>query len=62
MTRKAPRLVAYSGTSKLETRLDQTFTRGYAVGLQELVRSVMTQLPQNEAIEDARQGASTPAV
>ncbi|MDB6011522.1 MAG: MloB [Gammaproteobacteria bacterium] len=51
VTRKAPRLVVYSGISKLETRLDQVFTRGYAVGFQELVRSVMTQLPQNEAIE-----------
>jgi ATP-dependent DNA helicase RecG len=53
VTRKAPRLVVYSGISKLETRLDQTFTRGYAVGFQELVRSAMTQLPQNEAIEGA---------
>jgi ATP-dependent DNA helicase RecG len=53
VTRKAPRLVVYSGISKLETRLDQTFTRGYAVGFQELIRSVMTQLPQNEAIEGA---------
>ena len=53
VTRKAPRLVVYSGISKLETRLDQMFTRGYAVGFQELIRSVMTQLPQNETIEGA---------
>ena len=51
VTRKAPRVVVYSGISKLETRLDQTFTRGYAVGFRELVRFVMSQLPQNEAIE-----------
>jgi ATP-dependent DNA helicase RecG len=51
VSRKAPRLVVYSGISKLDTRLDQTFTRGYAVGFQELVRSAMTQLPQNESLE-----------
>lgn len=53
IARKAPRVVVYSGTSKLETRLDQTGTRGYAVGFQGLVRFVMGQLPQNEVIEDA---------
>jgi len=51
--RKAPRVVVYSGTSKLETRLDQTGSRGYAVGFQGLVHFVMAQLPQNEVIEDA---------
>jgi ATP-dependent DNA helicase RecG len=53
VSRKAPRVVVYSGASKLETKLDQTGTRGYAVGFQGLVRFVMTQLPQNEVIEDA---------
>lgn len=53
ISRKAPRVVVYPGTSKLETRLDQTGTRGYAVGFQSLVRFVMAQLPQNEVIEDA---------
>lgn len=53
LARKAPRVVVYSGTSKVETRLDQTGTRGYAVGFQGLVRFVMAQLPQNEVIEDA---------
>lgn len=46
-------MVVYSGASKLETKLDQVGTRGYAVGFQGLVRFVMTQLPQNEVIEDA---------
>jgi ATP-dependent DNA helicase RecG len=32
--RKAPRVVVYTGTSKLETRLDRTGTKGYAVGFQ----------------------------
>ena len=53
VSRKAPRVVVYSGTSKLETRLDQTGSRGYAAGFQGLVHFVMAQLPQNEVIEDA---------
>ncbi len=53
LARKAPRVVVYSGTNKLETRLDQTGNKGYAVGFQGLVQFVMNQLPQNEVIEDA---------
>lgn len=53
VARKAPRVAVYEGTSKLQTRLDQTGIRGYAVGFQGLVRFVMEQLPQNEIIEGA---------
>lgn len=53
ISRKAPRVVVYSGTSKLDTKLDQPGTKGYAVGFQGLVRFVMSQLPQNEVIQDA---------
>jgi ATP-dependent DNA helicase RecG len=53
LARKAPRVVVYTGVSKLETKLDQVGARGYAAGFQGLVRFVMTQLPQNEVIEDA---------
>lgn len=53
LERKAPRVVAYTGTSKLETRLDRIGEKGYAVGFKGLVRFVMTQLPQNEVIQDA---------
>jgi predicted HTH transcriptional regulator len=53
VSRKAPRVVVYAGESKLDTRLDQTGGRGYAVGFQDLVHFVMSQLPQNEVIEDA---------
>jgi predicted HTH transcriptional regulator len=53
LTRKAPRVVVYTGTSKLETRLDRVGTRGYAVGFQRLVNFVKEQLPQNEVIEGA---------
>ncbi len=53
LVRKAPRVVVYTGTNKLETRLDQVGTKGYAVGFQGLVRFIMSQLPQNEVIKDA---------
>lgn len=53
LSRKAPRVVVYTGTSKLDTKLDQPGTKGYAVGFRELVHFVMSQLPQNEIIENA---------
>jgi ATP-dependent DNA helicase RecG len=53
LARKAARVVVYTGTSKLETKLDQTGLKGYAVGFQGLIRFIMAQLPQNEVIQDA---------
>jgi predicted HTH transcriptional regulator len=53
IARKAPRVVVYLGNSKLETKLDQLGTKGYAVGFQGLIRFVMGQLPQNEVVENA---------
>jgi ATP-dependent DNA helicase RecG len=53
VVRKAPRVVVYSGTSKLETKQDAPGTKGYAVGFQGLVQFIMTQLPQNEVIKEA---------
>lgn len=53
IARKAARVVVYVGGSKLQTKLDRTGTRGYAVGFQAMVKFVMEQLPQNEVIEDA---------
>jgi len=53
VSRKAPRVVVYSGESKMETSSDITGSKGYAVGFQGLVQYVMSQLPQNEIIEDA---------
>lgn len=53
LSRKAARVVVYSGTSKLETRLDQVGGKGYAVGFRGLIRFIMSQLPQNEVVEDA---------
>lgn len=51
--RKAPRIIVYTDTSKLETKLDRVGSRGYASGFQGLVRFIMGQLPQNEVIENA---------
>ncbi|MEO6060479.1 MAG: ATP-binding protein [Thermoflexales bacterium] len=53
VARKAPRVVVYAASSKLDTKLDQLGVKGYAVGFQGLVRFTMTQLPQNEVIQDA---------
>ena len=53
VARKAPRVVVYNGTSKVNTKLDQIGVKGYAAGFQSLVRFVMGQLPQNEVIKDA---------
>lgn len=50
---KAPRVVVYEGKGKLVTKLDQTFTRGYAVGFEELTKFVNAQVPTNEVIKDA---------
>jgi len=51
--RKAARVVVYSGESKMDTSSDITGEKGYAVGFKGLVQYVMSQLPQNEIIEDA---------
>jgi ATP-dependent DNA helicase RecG len=53
LARRAPRVVVYNGTSKLDTRIDQMGNRGYAVGFGGLHEFVMGQLPQNEIIENA---------
>lgn len=53
ISRKVPRVTVYNGISKLDTKLDQIGSLGYAVGFQGLVNFVMSQLPQNEVIQDA---------
>jgi len=53
LQRKAARIIVYSGTSKLETKLDQVWARGYAAGFRGMLRFIMGQLPQNEVIQDA---------
>jgi ATP-dependent DNA helicase RecG len=53
LSRKAARVIIYSGSSKLETARDVTGTKGYAVGFQELVGFIVKRLPENEVIENA---------
>lgn len=53
VSRKAPRVVVYNGISKIDTKLDQPGSKGYAVGFQGLISFIMSQLPQNEVIKDA---------
>ena len=47
------RVIVYRSNSKLDTRNDETSTRGIAAGFEGLVQYVMGQLPQNEVIEHA---------
>jgi ATP-dependent DNA helicase RecG len=59
LSRKAARVIVYSGKSKLSTKLDQPGSKGYAVGFQGLVDFVMSQIPQNEVIKSAIRAEST---
>jgi ATP-dependent DNA helicase RecG len=53
LARKAPRVVIYEGTNKLQTREDKPGSRGYAVGFEGLVEFVHSAAPQNHFIEQA---------
>ncbi len=48
---KAPRVIIYKGTDKLETHSDLIDMRGYAVGFSSLVETVHSAAPQNHFIE-----------
>ena len=53
LERKKSRIIVYNGASKLDTKLERTAYRGYAVGFKGLLRFVGEQLPQNEIVENA---------
>lgn len=53
LRRKAPRVVVYDGPGKLKTKLDQTVSKGYAVGFEALVDFISAQVPRNEIIVKA---------
>jgi ATP-dependent DNA helicase RecG len=53
VSRRAARVIVYEGESKLKTKSDIIGDKGYAVGFVGLVNYVMSQLPQNEVIEEA---------
>jgi predicted HTH transcriptional regulator len=53
LARRAPRVVVYKGTTKLETRLDKVERSGYAAGFRLLVSFVMAQMPRREVVVHA---------
>jgi len=53
LVRKAPRVIVYEGTSKMNTRLDKPGIKGYAVGFEGLIEFINGQIPTNEVIETA---------
>src|SRR4051794_23248446 len=53
LKRKAPRVVAYSGTTKVSDPIENTIGgKGYAVGFKGLMRFVMDRVPGREVIRD----------
>jgi predicted HTH transcriptional regulator len=52
LARKAARVVHYEGTSRINTKKEQTGQRGYAAGFQGLVGYIADQLPNSEVIHD----------
>jgi len=53
ISRKAPRVIVYKGKNKLDTIREQIGMKGYAVGFEELVSWINSQLPANEEIGKA---------
>ncbi len=53
LARKAPRVVIYESTDKLQTKEDKPGNRGYAVGFASLVDFVHSAAPQNRFVEQA---------
>ena len=53
LARKAPRVIIYKGSNRVETIKEQGGSKGYAVGFEGLITYINDQLPQNEHIEKA---------
>lgn len=52
LSRKAPRVVHYEGTSRVQAKKEQAGRRGYAAGFSGLVGFIADQLPNSEVIHD----------
>lgn len=50
---KSIRVIRYRGTGRTHAVRDQFFTKGYAVGFDEIIHYIMSMLPQEETIETA---------
>lgn len=48
---KAIRIISYKGTNKLHAVKDETFNRGYAVGFEDVISYIQSQIPEPEKIE-----------
>ncbi len=53
LKRKTVRVIKYKGNNKLETERDYISHKGYAVGFEELIGYINSQLPMNEIIGKA---------
>ncbi|MGQ3683866.1 MAG: RNA-binding domain-containing protein [Candidatus Loosdrechtia sp.] len=53
ISRKAVRVIVYQGNNRIKTKKEQTGTRGYAIGFEEVNKYITDQLPTNEIIEKA---------
>ncbi|VXD18834.1 putative transcriptional regulator [Planktothrix serta PCC 8927] len=51
--RKAVRVIIYSGNNRINTQREELFDKGYAVGFEEIIKFINSQLPQNEEIRQA---------
>jgi predicted HTH transcriptional regulator len=60
LDRKAPRVVLYRGTSRVETVREQVGRRGYAAGFSGLVQYVADLLPEREVIESGIRSTQSP--
>ena len=50
LARKAVRVVTYKGRSRVETLNEQSGTKGYAVGFEELIGIITSKVPPNEVM------------
>lgn len=53
LRRKAVRVIQYRGRSRIETRREQVWGKGYASGFEGLIQFINGLLPSNEVIEEA---------
>jgi ATP-dependent DNA helicase RecG len=53
ISRKAARLVVYNSEGKLDPKIEIEGKKGYAAGIQGLMRTCLQHIPQNEVVRDA---------
>lgn len=53
LKRKMVRVIVYKGKNKIETIREQSFNKGYAIGFEEMIAWINSQLPANEEIGQA---------